>query len=92
MPHINNSDKEMYDYSLTRLSNEVEGSPLSHLTYLVYVLAVRWMNSSAAFGTMPDWEQRARALLALNEAQHELRRLYLHEYEDQKINENGEAQ
>jgi len=31
------------------------------------------------------------ALGALNEAQHELRRLHLHNYEDAKIGENGEA-
>ena len=91
MPHISNSDKEQYEYSLTRLSNEVAGRPIGHVVYVLYVLALRWMKSSPAFGTMPNFERRLIALGALNEAQHELRRLHLADYEDQKIQENGEA-
>lgn len=91
MPHINNSDKEMYDYNLTRLSNQVEGVPVGHLVYVLYVLAKRWMQSMNNFTDVP-FERRLQALGALNEAQHELRRLHLHDYEDQKIRDNGEAQ
>ena len=87
MPHISNSDKAIYDYSLTRLSTEIAGSPVGHLTYVLYVLALRWMKA-----TQPSFQRRLAALGALNEAQHELRRLHLADYEDQKIAENGEAQ
>ena len=91
MPHISNSDKGQYEYSLTRLSNEIAGAPVGQLVYVVYVLALRWMKSSAAYGTMPNFNLRLQALGALNEAQHELRRLHLVEYEDKKIQQNGEA-
>ena len=91
MPHISNSDKEIYDYALTKLSTEIEARPVGHLVYVVYVLALRWMRSSPAFGTMPDFELRLKALGALNEAQSELRRLHLVDYEDGKILDNGEA-
>ena len=89
MPHISNSDKEMYEYRLGELSNVLEGAPVGHLTYVLYVLALRWMN--VTMGIQPTFVQRALALAGLNEAQHELRRLYLAPYEDQKIEENGEA-
>ena len=92
MPHIKNSDKEMYDYPLNKLSNEVSGRPVGHLVYVLYVLTLRWMRSSSDFGMLPNFELRFKALGALNEAQHELRRLHLADYEDQKINDNGEAQ
>lgn len=91
MPHIENSDKEMYAYELDRLSNTISGSPLGHLVYVLYVLALRWMRSSPGFGMMPDFELRLKTLGALNEAQHELRRLHLADYEDEKIRINGEA-
>lgn len=91
MPHISKSDKDQYHYSLTRMSNEIAGTPVGHLVYVVYVLALRWMKSSYTLGTMPDFSLRLKALGALNEAQHELRRLHLADYEDQKIQENGEA-
>ncbi len=92
MPHIKNSDKEIYDYDLDRLSNTVSGAPVGHLVYLLYALARRWMLSFPGFiGQAPKFEMRLKALGALNEAQHELRRLHLAAYEDQKILENGEA-
>ena len=86
MPHISNSDKAIYDYSLTRLSNEIAHAPVGHLVYVLYVLALRWMKA-----TQPPFQRRLAALGALNEAQHELRRLHLVDYEDRKIEENGEA-
>lgn len=92
MPHIENSDKEQYDYALNKLSDAVAGAPVGHLCYLVYVLALRWMNSSHGEGYLPTFARRCWALGALNEAQHELRRLHLVDYEDQKIMTNGEAQ
>lgn len=91
MPHIENSDKEMYDYSLTRLCNEVADAPIGHLVYVLYVLALRWMQSGIECGTHTTFKRRLMALGALNEAQHELRRLHLADYEDQKIRDNGEA-
>ncbi len=91
MPHISNSDKEQYDYTLTRLSKEIEHAPVGHLVYVLYVLALRWMLNSPTMGTMPNFGRRLLALGALNEAQHELRRLHLQNYEDSKIGENGEA-
>ncbi len=90
MPHIENSDKEIYDYTLNKLSNQVDGSPLGHLVYVLYVLALRWM-WSVDNGLIPNFERRLKALGALNEAQHELRRLHLADYEDNKRIENGEA-
>ena len=92
MPHIENSDKEMYDYALNKLSTQVEGAPVGHLVYVLYVLALRWMERTAVIGTVPKFAGRLMALGALNEAQHELRRLHLHYYEDGKIEKNGEAQ
>ena len=91
MPHISNSDKELYDYALNKLSNLISGKPVGHLVYALYVVTLRWMQSSAGFGTLPNFDLRLRALGALNEAQHELRRLHLADYEDQKIQDNGEA-
>ncbi len=91
MPHISNSDNEIYDYDLNRMSTVLENTPVGHLCYVVYVLAVRWMRSSHGEGMMPTFARRCWALGALNEAQHELRRLHLADYEDGKINENGEA-
>lgn len=88
MPHINNSDKQYYDYDLTRLRNTLAGKPVGHLVYVLYVLTLRWMQSG--LGTL-NFHRRLAALGALNEAQHELRRLHLVDYEDGKINENGEA-
>ena len=91
MPHIENSDKEMYAYDLERMSHTLAGAPVGHVTYVLYVLALRWMRSFPS-GMLPNWERRGAALMALNEAQHELRRLHLVAYEDQKIQDNGEAQ
>ncbi len=90
MPHIANSDKEMYDYSLMKLSRELAGRPVGHLVYALYVTALRWLRDSPD-GMMPRFERRLMVLGALNEAQHEMRRLHLSDYEDGKINENGEA-
>ena len=88
MPHIENSDKEMYNYPLMKMSDALSGSPVGHLVYVLYVLALRWMKT----GLYPcNFELRLKALGALNEAQHELRRLHLADYEDQKITDNGEA-
>ena len=91
MPHIENSDREQYDYSLTRLEREIAGKPVGHLVYVLYVLALRWMRSDYAYMRVPNFDLRLKALGALNEAQHELRRLHLASYEDEKINDNGEA-
>lgn len=91
MPHIEDSEKGMYEYSLTRLSNELAVKPVGHLVYVLYVLALRWMKAAAIVGTKPRFSVRLMALGALNEAQHELRRLHLVDYEDQKIKQNGEA-
>ena len=91
MPHISNSDKEMYDYDLTRLSNTIAGAPVGHLVYVLYVLALRWMRSNFFHGTLPNFDLRLKALGALHEAECELRRLHLAEYEDEKIRTNGEA-
>ena len=90
MPHIENSDKEMYDFPLHKLSNELAGRPIGHVVYVLYVIALRWMRNSPD-GTRPKFQRRLMVLGALNEAQHELRRLHLAEYEDSKIGENGEA-
>jgi len=90
LPHIENSDKEMYDYDLTTLERQLNGRPVGHLVYVLYCLTLRWMNSSME-GALPAFARRLTALGALNEAQHELRRLHLADYEDQKIAENGEA-
>ena len=90
MPHIENSDKEMYDYALNKLSNEVNSRPVGHLVYVLYVLTLRWMRS-IDYGMIPNFERRLIALGALNETQHELRRLHLADYENAKINDNGEA-
>ena len=93
MPHIENSDKEQYDYALTTLVRQIEGRPVGHLVYVLYVLALRWMRAAKPTYTSerPNFATRLAALGALNEAQHELRRLHLADYEDQKINDNGEA-
>ncbi len=91
MPHISNSDKEIYDYALTKMAYQLNGSPVGHLVYVCYVLALRWMKSSPTLGTMPNFERRLIALGALREAECELRRLHLADYEDQKIRDNGEA-
>lgn len=91
MPHIENSDKEMYDYNLNRMSTQLEGAPVGHLVYALYVLALRWMKSGPVLGVAATFERRLIALGALNEAQHELRRLHLAAYEDSKIHTNGEA-
>ena len=88
MPHIENSDKEMYAYDLERMTHTLAGSPVGHLTYVLYVLALRWMRSG--LGAI-NFHRRLAALGALNEAQHELRRLHLVDYEDGKIKDNGEA-
>lgn len=90
MPHISNSDKEMYEYNTMRLSTQLSGVPVGHLVYVLYVLALRWMGSLNNFTPVP-FERRLAALGALNEAQHELRRLHLVDYEDGKIKDNGEA-
>jgi hypothetical protein len=89
MPHIENSDKEMYNYVLMKMSDALSGAPVGHVVYVLYVLALRWMKSG--LGTC-NFERRLIALGTLNEAQHELRRLHLADYEDQKIRDNGEAQ
>ena len=91
MPHISNSDKEMYDYSLTRLCNELADRPVGHVVYALYVIALRWMKSGIENRRIIPFKRRLMALGALNEAQHELRRLHLADYENQKIQENGEA-
>ena len=91
MPHIENSDKEMYNYPLMKLSDELSSRPVGHLVYVLYCLTLRWMKSSHTLGTNPDFARRLWALGALNEAQHELRRLHLADYEDGKIRDNGEA-
>ena len=90
MPHIEPSDKSMYDYSLTRLSNELENSPVGHLCYVVYVLTVRWMRFHQ--GATPTFARRAWAAGALHEAEEEFRRLHIVSYEQKKIEENGEAE
>jgi len=88
LPHIENSDKEIYNYSLMKMSNTLSGAPVGHLVYVLYVLALRWMQSS--LGAL-NFERRLIVLGALNEAQHELRRLHLAQYEQIKLSENGEA-
>lgn len=89
MPHISPSDKEIYDYSLTRLSNELLHAPVGHLCYAVYVLTVRWMKEHP--GMVATFAKRAWAAGALREAEAEFRRLHIAPYEGQKIVENGEA-
>lgn len=75
----------MYKYDLDKLSNNIATSPVGHLVYVLYVLTLRWM------GPCRPFKERLIALGALNEAQHELRRLHLADYEDGKIQTNGEA-
>jgi len=70
------------------MSDTLAGSPVGHLVYVLYVLTLRWAKSG--LGTY-NFARRLLALGALNEAQHELRRLHLVDYEDSKIQENGEA-
>ncbi len=91
MPHIDDEEKAPYDHALNKLCYEVAGKPVGHVVYLTYVIALRWLMSSPE-GTLPKFQRRLMALGGLNEAQHELRRLHLHDYEDAKIGENGEAQ
>jgi len=90
MPHIEHKDRSQYDDGLGLVNRALQNKPLGHLTFVLYVIARSWMLNSDA-GTLPRYIRRSCTLGALRDAHHELRRHYMDPYEDQKIEENGEA-
>jgi len=90
MPHIEQDPRPQYEEALGKLERALRDKPLGHLTYALYVTARRWMFNSNE-GTLPKYTRRSCTLAALRDAHHELRRLYMDRYEDQKMDENGEA-
>ncbi len=89
MPHIPEVDRRQYSLSVTALRYQLCGKPRSHLVYVLYVLARNWLTYKT--GAIPSWEQRSDACNALHDAECEFRRLWINDYEDSKIKENGEA-
>lgn len=91
MPHIKEVDRAQYQLSLTALRYQLTGKPRSHLVYVLYALVRSYLTWQSPPNAMPTWEQRSDACNALHDAECEFRRLWINDYEDSKIKENGEA-
>ncbi len=89
MPHIKEVERKQYQLSLTALRYQLCDKPRSHLVYCLYVLTRNYLCYRG--GHMPSWEQRSDACNSLHDAETEFRRVWINDYEDSKIFENGEA-
>lgn len=84
MPYINKKDRELYDVKIDELLKQLIGNPIGHVNYVFSRIVWRLFlcNRTYTFGN---------ALVGMLECvKLEFYRRKLSEYEDEKINENGD--
>lgn len=86
-PYIKQEDREKFRPGLEDLKEILEAKqlPKGELTYLVYSQALSYFTGRESYTNISD------AISALNDAGEELRRRFLNDYEDKKIDENGDV-
>ena len=84
MPYIAKEDRSQYGPALAQLSNLLTDQPKGHLTYVLYVLANRFIRDER-------YTDMSEARSALQDAADELYRSVMAPYEDKQKAENGDA-
>jgi hypothetical protein len=86
MPYILPTEQEPYHLNLTHIRAELKGKPKGHLTFIAFVLA-RAFAEDRGLG----YTSISEAISALENAAHEMRRRDLDRWEDEKLQQNGDA-
>lgn len=88
MPYITNEEKPQYEDALRELEATLKGKPQGHLTFVLFVLAKRWLGGTERV----CYDTISNMLAATHDSEQELRRRILNPYEDLKIAQNGDAE
>jgi hypothetical protein len=91
MPYINQDDRNQYDHALLELSACLNGKPKGHLTYVVYVLARRFVRDLVPHYSTLSYSTLSGAKSALQDATDEFHRKVLVPYEDEQLKKNRDA-
>lgn len=84
MPYIAKDERPQYDYALDELTTLLAGKPKGHLTYVLYVIAKRFVRETR-------YAALSEARSAIGDAYDEFYRRILAPYEDQQIEKNGDC-
>jgi hypothetical protein len=85
MPYITHDDRTAYGPLLKQMELALAGKPKGHLTYVLYVIARRFVQEQR-YATLSE------ARSAIGDAYDEFYRRLLAPYEDKQIEKNGDAE
>ena len=87
MPYINKDDRWIYNQSLEHLIADLasNGWKVGHVTYVVYCIVQHW------FVDLPGYQTISNIRGMLSGVLSEFDRRYAFDYEDEKIEENGDV-
>ncbi len=91
MPYIPEEDKKKYEPALTQLRAKLkelnlgDGVAKGELTYLVFALGLEFFKNRESYTNISN------SISCLNDAAEEIRRRCLNDYENKKIQENGDV-